>query len=165
MSRVSDVLIDGVTYAGSAFGVLIETGEQVFLNKRIVEKIGLVEDQVVRATLIPNYEDKKQNIPWRAIHVEVDTEGEAAPEPEPTIDNTQRILALLDEHGPLRTSTIAKEIGLTVDEAGTLCMGMFASKKIAMADVYAEPGQKRASLRVWGLHINDFDVDVSTCDD
>lgn len=157
MSLISDVLIDGVSYAGSAFGVVVETGEQVFLNKRIVEKTGLAQDQVVRATLIPNYEDKKATIPWRAIHVEFP--GEEGEEREP-VNKVQQVYDLISEHGPLRTSVIAQSLGMETADAATLCLGLFAEKKIALAEIYAEPGQKRSSIRVWGTSINDFDFDV-----
>ena len=75
------------------------------------------------------------------------------------MSNDKRIIALLDEHGPLRTSSLSRLLGVDVGEAGALCHGLFAQGKIALADVYSSPSNTRASHRVWGININDFDVD------
>lgn len=161
--EMKSIMIETLNYAGSAFGVTTE-GDQVFVNKRIVETVQLEEGLVVKALLLPNYADKRDNIPWRAIRVERDgVERDApapAPEPEPEISKAELIAELIEEHGPLRTSAIAKHLGLTMDETSTLCLGLFAAKTIAMAEVYTDPTQKRASLRVWGSDVNDFDIDI-----
>ena len=66
------VIVDGITNSNSAFGAT-EAGEAVFFNTRIVQRMNLEEGQMVYAHCIPNYEDKRDQIPWRCIRIE---EGE-----------------------------------------------------------------------------------------
>ena len=76
------VMIEAISYAGSAFGVN-SNGEQVFINARIVDKCGLQEGMEVVALVLPNYEDKRDNIPWRALRVDDSAQApDPAPEPE-----------------------------------------------------------------------------------
>lgn len=165
-----DVLIDNITSVGSAFGATVE-GEAVFINSRIVSALKIKPGDHVRAFVLPNYEDKRDRVRWRAIRVEV--QGSVSDEEDPTSVGTttagkpkdQRIMDLLDEHGPLRTSALARLLGIDSGEAGTLCHGLYAQGKIALADVYSSPANSRASHRVWAIDINDFDVDPFDQDD
>jgi hypothetical protein len=43
----------------------------VFINSRIVSAVKLRENDTLRATIIPNYEDKRHSVQWRAIRVTV----------------------------------------------------------------------------------------------
>jgi hypothetical protein len=157
-----DVLVDNITSVGSAFGATVE-GEAVFINTRIVCVLKLKHGDHVRAFVLPNYEDKRDRVRWRAIRVEVIGSMSEDQEPMPQLTagppKDQLIMDLLDEHGPLRTSTLARLLDIDSGEAGTLCHGLYAQGKIALADIYSSPGNKRASHRVWALDINDFDVD------
>jgi len=155
-----DVFIDEITAAGSAFGATMD-GEAVFFNSRIVSAIKIKGGDHVRAMVLPNYEDKRERVKWRAIRAEI--QG-STPEHGPVDTNAevakdQRILDLLEEHGPLRTSTVARLLGIDSGEAGTLCHGLYAQGKIALADVYSSPNNSRSSHRVWAISIHDFDVD------
>jgi hypothetical protein len=158
-----DVLVDNITSVGSAFGATIE-GEAVFINARIVSALKLKHGDHVRAFVLPNYEDKRDRVRWRAIRIEVigsmsEDEEPAAPLGKAEPPKDLQIMRLLDEHGPLRTSTLARLLDIDSGEAGTLCHGLYAQGKIALADIYSAPGNKRASHRVWAMDINDFDVD------
>ena len=64
----ADIEIDYITYSGSAFAVC-KNGDQVFLNKRLVEKMNLHEGDLCSALILKNYEDKIDTIPWRAVQV------------------------------------------------------------------------------------------------
>ena len=70
LTEVKEVIIEETTYADSAFGVT-EEGDGVFFNSRIVQKMGLKGGQTVQAYLVPNFPDKRDSIPWRAMRVEV----------------------------------------------------------------------------------------------
>lgn len=165
-TQTKDVFIDDLTIAGSAFGSTAD-GEAVFVNSRIVEAVKIKGGDYVRVMVLPNYADKRDRVQWRAVRAEVigsafeDISKEPATEtplvPEKTKD--QLIVELLEEHGPLRTATLARLLGTNSGEAGTLCHGLYAQGKIALADVYSDPANKRASHRVWAVDINEFDVD------
>ena len=70
LTEVKEVFIEDQTYAGSAFGVTAE-GDGVFFNSRIVEAVKLQGGQTVKAFVVPNFPDKRDSIPWRAMRVEV----------------------------------------------------------------------------------------------
>lgn len=157
-----DVFIDDVTPMGSAFGATPD-GEAVFINARIVNAVKIKHGDHVRVLVLPNYEDKRERVRWRAVRAEVQGSAfeiplEHPPEPQGK-SKDQQILELLDEHGPMRTSIIGRLLGVDSGEAGTLCHGLYAQGKIALADVYSSPNNTRASHRVWAVSIHDFDVD------
>lgn len=70
------VFVDGITESNSAFGAT-EAGEAVFFNTRIVQRMSLEEGQMVYAHCIPNYEDKRDQIPWRCIRIEEGMDSDA----------------------------------------------------------------------------------------
>ena len=72
------VIVDGITNSNSAFGAN-EEGEAVFFNTRIVDRMNLEEGQTVYAHCIPNYEDKRDQIPWRCIRIEEELEKRNIP--------------------------------------------------------------------------------------
>ena len=62
------VLLEEFTYSDSMFGCN-DDGDGVYFNQRVVHKMDLeVGDRVV-AHCIPNYADKRDEIPWRCIRV------------------------------------------------------------------------------------------------
>ena len=62
------ILMEEYTYSGSMFGINDE-GEGVFFNSRVVDKMDLEVGDYVTAHCIPNYADKRDEIPWRCIRV------------------------------------------------------------------------------------------------
>lgn len=163
-----DVFIDDVTPMGSAFGATPE-GEAVFINARIVNAVKIKHGDHVRVLVLPNYEDKRDRVRWRAVRAEVrgsafdvPMESEAG---EPVKSKDRMLLELLDEHGPMRTSTIGRLLNIDSGEAGVLCHGLYAQGKIALAEVHSSPQNSRASHRVWAVSIHDFDVDPFDTED
>jgi hypothetical protein len=84
------VLVEELTYSGSAFGVLAN-GEGVFINSRIVDKMELSPGTAVHAQVLPNFSDKRDQIPWRVVNVQAETADELQPtptsEPEPEVND------------------------------------------------------------------------------
>lgn len=64
------VLIEMMTYAGSGFGIN-EDGDGVFLSKRLMDKMELEEGDEILAYCIPNFIDKRDEVPWRCIKCEL----------------------------------------------------------------------------------------------
>lgn len=75
------VLVEELTYSGSAFGVLAN-GEGVFINSRIVDKMELSPGTAVHAQVLPNFSDKREQIPWRVVNVQAETADELQPTPK-----------------------------------------------------------------------------------
>lgn len=163
--HVVNAHINNITAAGSAFATTT-SGESLFINARIVEALKLSGSDVIRATVTPNFPDKRDRVQWRALRVKVthsfDPDGdlieESVVEEEPKEPLDKRVVEALDEHGPLRTSVIARLLEENSGAIGTMCAGLFSKGTIAMAEVYSGVN-KRASHRVWAIDINDFDVD------
>ena len=62
-------VVETNTFSGSAFAVNSQ-GEQIFINSRIMERMELEKGDQVTAYVLPNYEDKRDTIPWRAMRVD-----------------------------------------------------------------------------------------------
>lgn len=67
-SEQMEVLVEELTYSDSAFGSN-EEGDGVFFNQRIVQAMDLEVGDEVTAHCIPNYPDKRDEIPWRCIRI------------------------------------------------------------------------------------------------
>tara|TARA_R110002153_G_scaffold37733_1_gene110278 strand:+ start:2190 stop:2786 length:597 start_codon:yes stop_codon:yes gene_type:complete len=184
-----DVFVDQITTAGSAFGSTYDSGEAVFIHARIVDYLSLRHGDKLRAWVMPNYPDKRHNVPLRVLRAEVqgsifedistevqdahdedlepvDVPTELEPDMElEGLSNADKLVALLEAIGPLRTSYIAKELDLSMTDAATFCYGLQQEGKLVRADVYSHPSNKRASLRIWALGINDFDEEYAEYED
>lgn len=162
-TQTLQVFVDDLTPAGSAFGSTT-SGEAVFVNARIVEAVKIKGGDYIEAIVVPNYADKRERVQWRAVRAKVIGSAfeDISHEPEPevsVVSKDQQVVLMLEEHGPLRTATLARLLNTNSGEIGALCHGLYAQGKIALADVYSDPGNKRASHRVWAVDINEFDVD------
>ena len=125
------VIIESRTYSDSAFGAN-DAGEAVFFNKRIVDRMNLQEGDMVYAHCIPNYEDKREQIPWRCIRIEDAMDSDAvegfvqAVEREERKDARDKRIAdsvrqLMVEHGGSYTlEELAYETGLSVHQLETV---------------------------------------------
>lgn len=68
-TRRQQVLVEYLTDTGSGFAITPQ-GEQVFMNKRLVDAMNVQVGDIYDAFLLPNYPDKRAQIPWRAMRVE-----------------------------------------------------------------------------------------------
>lgn len=68
-TRRQQIIVEYLTPTGSGFAVTPQ-GEQVFLNARLVSTMNVQPGDIYNAFLLPNYPDKREQIPWRAMRVE-----------------------------------------------------------------------------------------------
>jgi len=68
-TRRQQIIIEYLTPTGSGFAVTPK-GVQVFLNSRLVTTMKVQPGDIFDAFLLPNYPDKREQIPWRAMRVE-----------------------------------------------------------------------------------------------
>lgn len=68
-TRKQQILVEYLTATGSGFAINPQ-GEQVFMNKRLIDAMGVKPGDYYEAYLLPNYADKRDQIPWRAMRVE-----------------------------------------------------------------------------------------------
>ena len=62
------IVIDEMTYAGSAFGSTQE-GDRVYIKANLMDDADAYEGAICDALLIQNFEDKRDISPWRAIRL------------------------------------------------------------------------------------------------
>lgn len=154
-----NIVIENTTHAGSGFGIT-DQGEAVFLSRRQMEVMEIEIGDLLTAHCIPNYEDKRDQIPWRAIRVDrgsvtqdpVDEpKGPTAAEIEQTIEE---ILDTFDDF--FTTKELADNVGTDTKSAGNACLRLFNKGKIVKSDVYAAPNQERASWNLWARNTEPF---------
>jgi len=68
-TRRQQIIVEYLTPTGSGFAVTPK-GDQVFLNARLVTTMNVQPGDILNAFLLPNYPDKRDQIPWRAMRVE-----------------------------------------------------------------------------------------------
>ena len=173
-AEMIDVFVDELTDMGSAFGATNE-GETVFINRRIVQAVGIEHGDRLKAAVLPNYEDKRDGVPWRALKATIigsifeDISDEPipepevaptpvdAPEPEPEVSWSERIMDLLSESGPMRARTIAQHLDMETEDVSSMCRGLNRQGKVAAGEIYGDLNNSRPSHIVWAFDINDFD--------
>ena len=151
------ILIENVTYAGSAFGIT-DKGEAVFINKRIVENQKIEIEDVITAHCVPNYEDKRDDIPWMCIRAER-PQPEPKPEPERTAEDiNQAALKFLkeDPENFWTTAEVAEDIDADTKTTGNALLRLFNAGKITRAEVHSKPNQDRASWNLWAATSDPF---------
>jgi hypothetical protein len=168
MIKEIEVFVDQITLVGSAFAATHE-GEAVFINSRIVTAVGIEHGDKLKVHVIPNYEDKRDSVPWRALKAmvqgsifedvsdEPEDEPELEPVPEPQVTMSDRIIDLLSESGPMRSSTIAEHLEIDSSDVSSMCRGLNKLGKVAAAEIYGDLNNSRPSHIVWAYDINDFD--------
>jgi len=118
LTEVKEVIIEETTYSDSAFGVT-EEGDGVFFNARIVQRMGLKGGQTVQAYLVPNFPDKRDSIPWRAMRVEVTHEQENIEVVSHTLlDKVHRLLK--EDNGYWTLTELAEELEEDTDVVRTV---------------------------------------------
>jgi len=110
ISQVLSAVVDSVSDTGAAFATT-KSGEGIFINKRIVEKMMLNDLDEIRAYVVPNYPDMADRIAWRATRVDIQGPSMLAGEPS-EVPNDIRLRALM-----ARPDKIVKELW----EFGDLC--------------------------------------------
>ncbi len=118
LTEVKEVIIEETTYSDRAFGVT-EEGDGVFFNARIVQRMGLKGGQTVQAYLVPNFPDKRDSIPWRAMRVEVTHEQENIEVVSHTLlDKIHRLLK--EDNGYWTLTELAEELDEETDVVRTV---------------------------------------------
>lgn len=172
-----EAVVEMKSFSGSAFAVN-SAGEQIFINARIMERMNLREGGLVTAYVLPNYEDKRLTIPWRAMRVDVprDIPQQTSPvvdlrksvETEPsTLDNEiMRLLWADTETGRLWTDKevsdkISANASTTLDTASPAechraCTRLYERAVICRVDFSTDP-TRMGSLIMWAATLRDFE--------
>ena len=106
------ITVQEVVDSGSAFGTT-EDGEMVFINQRIVSTLGVQPGDYWDAFLLPNYPDKREMIPWRALRL---SSEDQEPRTKGPVDEKllHAIVRLLNNDGYLTAAEIAETLDASV---------------------------------------------------
>ena len=118
-TNLMQAIIEGISHMGSAFGAN-EKGEAIFFNARLVDKVGLEMGDIVEAHTIPNYEDKREATPWRAVRVKV--VGKEDLYATQSNSDEQQIKEYLRNEGYAMTASELAEVLSVTDEDVVKCL-------------------------------------------
>lgn len=121
-TRKQQILVEYLTASGSAFAVTPE-GQQVFLNKRLVETMSVAAGDIYNAFLLPNYPDKRDQIPWRAMRVEpADVKLDLAHvSMDSDIQSIIEFMKTFEQGSMFTPEEIAEELKIPLPEVEKLC--------------------------------------------
>ena len=68
ITEIIPAVVDTLTENGSGFATT-ETGEVIFINARIMQKMELKQFDEIDAYVVPNYPDKQDRIKYRATRI------------------------------------------------------------------------------------------------
>jgi len=160
-------IIEMKSFSGSAFAVNSE-GEQIFINNRIMERMKLNEGSQINAYVLPNYEDKRFTIPWRAMRVDVPRDIPQQPAPDvrkysdagESLDNTI-MRELWNRDAPVEgqlwsSKEIAEVVVAPVADVRDACVRLHDRGVICRVDFSSDP-TKIKSIVMWTADIRDFE--------
>lgn len=168
------------------FAVRRDNGEAVYIPASLVRNFDLKLDGEYKAKLVRNHHDISGRTPWfcgfifmsDVIEPEViepdliEPEAEPEPEPEPEVTREEmmaKVFDILSIEGAFSTGEMSKRlrsIFSTADAytARQLLVKLFSENRIVRADIYKSSEQKRASLTIWAVSIDDI-FDGDHCND
>jgi hypothetical protein len=156
ITEQKEVIVENIALNGSAFGVTKE-GENVFINARIVALLGIrIMDNIV-AHVLPNYPNRKDQVPWRAVRVDK-TETAVAPAAlsvEPRLEDI--ILRHMKDGGIYSNAELSEDLEHDVLMVSNSTARLFAAGKLAKAEVYRRPGQARPSFLLYAINVEEFE--------
>ena len=157
--------VDYVSVAGNGFARTI-SGDGVFLNRRMTDKLKLSEGDILKARVLPNFPDKQESCKYRAVHVdavgsifEQSGPGTVVPGPEYDETNVKNLVLETLKVGPLSTGTITRMLKIESYKVSNACKTLHDEGHISRADIYRTNKQSKASRRIWTLSDSEFEID------
>jgi hypothetical protein len=151
------VIIDTTTFSGSCFGAT-EDGSAVFFNARIVNALVLQEGELVVASCIPNYEDKRNDVPWRCVNASrAEESATRKPVKRSAVEVDQQVYGyMLSVADYCLTNEVAEAVDLDTTTAGNSLNRLFNAERVVKAEVYSRPNLERSSFNLWALTSEGF---------
>ncbi len=150
--NAQEVYITARLDTDTSFGVRVDSGEQVFINAKLVRDKGLNAGDTRKLILTPN-PSGKEDTPWQAIGVSI---GDMAPEePTPRVEEAKledRIVAYFDigdNQVSITAPALAENMGVTEAEMQLALSRMHNAGEMAKAQVHVKGNQEKASWVLW----------------
>ena len=155
------VTISNIHERGFGFAVTHGTGEQVFIPPHTLAGHKLRAGDTVEAVLVVNSSDRSiHGTPWMAVRLDGGEEAVAHVTDSNLADDVsardKAVLDTVNENVYVTTAEIAATVGIDPKSAGNSALRLHNAGKVARADVYAKPGQQRASFVLWATDAKRF---------
>ena len=153
-----------------AFGITKDTYEQVYIPASIVKSFILEEGEDIEFAVVPNKNDRSQNVPWFATFLIEDDGPEDEPQPEPVkLDlkaEALKAMASLPENSIFTTSLVAELINRKhgtnheADNISAYLDALHTEGNVARAAVNQTKSDK-AKYSLWALDYKAFKTMVT----
>ena len=128
ITEIIPAVVDTLTENGSGFATT-ETGEAIFINARIMQKMDLKQFDEIDVYVVPNYPDKQDQIKYRATRVNKEQTDLGTPP-----DLEEKIRRLLKEDTGLWTlREICEELA---EEEQVVYDTLIKMKQVVRTDAY-----------------------------
>ena len=149
-TQTEQLTIVNIIPSGSGFGVTSD-GTSVFVPPRVISAANAEIGDVFSANLIHNDLNPSGRTPFLAVRLE-----RAEQPQEPQAAKLRDLIIELLRHECMTSAEIGEALGTDAIGAKDLLKSMGDKGEIAKAMVYASGTQKRASLVMWALNVDDF---------
>ena len=153
-TQTEQLTIVNIIPSGSGFGVTSD-GTSVFVPPRVISAANADIGDVFTANLIQNDLNPSGRTPFLAVRLERAVQPQEVAEANP-VGYRDRIIEVLSGEGYATSAEIGEALGTDAIGAKDVLKSMWEKGEIAKAMVYANGTQKRASLVMWALNVDDF---------
>ena len=149
--QTEQLTIVNIIPTGTGFGVTSD-GTSVFVPPRVISAANAEIGDVFSANLVNNDFNPSGRTPLMAVRLQ---RAEQPQEPQVS-SHRDLIIEMLAANGYASSAEIGEFIGTDAIGAKDVLKSMWDKGEIAKAMVYANGTQKRASLVMWALNVDDF---------
>ena len=149
--QTEQLTIVNIIPTGTGFGVTSD-GTSVFVPPRVITAANAEIGDVFSANLVNNDFNPSGRTPLMAVRLQ---RAEQPQEPQ-AVGHRDRIIEMLAANGYASSAEIGEALGTDAIGAKDVLKSMWDKGEIAKAMVYANGTQKRASLVMWALNVDDF---------
>lgn len=153
-TQTEQLTIVNIIPSGSGFGVTSD-GTSVFVPPRVISAANADIGDVFTANLIHNDLNPSGRTPFLAVRLERAVQPQEPQEPQVS-SHRDLIIEMLAANGYASSAEIGDALGTDAIGAKDVLKSMWDKGEIAKAMVYANGTQKRASLVMWALNVDDF---------
>tara|TARA_R110002167_G_scaffold189213_2_gene391355 strand:- start:131 stop:607 length:477 start_codon:yes stop_codon:yes gene_type:complete len=138
----------------TSFGVIVDTGEQVFINSRLIKKHRIQEGTTHTLVLALN-PTSRDDCPWQAIgyHEEKATSRVVKAKLE---DRISEFFNDLEHAEPHTAPAISEALDVDDTQMQLTLLRMHNAGEIAKAQVYSKGNQDKASFVLWAVNTSWF---------
>jgi hypothetical protein len=150
--KAQEVYITTRLDSDTSFGVRVDTGEQVFINAKLVREKKLDQGETRILILTPN-PTGKSDTPWQAIGISIEDIAPEAPTPRveeaKLEDRIMQMFEIAENQFAHTSAMLATEMGVPDTEMQLALSRMHNAGEIAKAQVHCKGGQDKASFVLW----------------